>query len=178
MLRSPLKFVKDSRGIAAVEFAFIAPVLATLLMGTVELCNALEANERVSGMAATIADLITQESNITTSGLSNVYAAGNAVMFPFTSTTTKIVITSIVNKNSQNTVCWSQAQNGSGYTKGTVMTIPGGLVTSNGSIILVETTFNYSSPFGKFIIGSVPMKDTFYAHPRLSTQVAYNSATC
>ena len=35
-LRSPLQFIRDLRGTAAIEFAFVAPVLFTLTIGTID----------------------------------------------------------------------------------------------------------------------------------------------
>ncbi len=178
MLRRARGFRRAAGGVAAVEMGLIAPVLAILLLGTVELCGALEANQRIGNVAASIADLVTQESNVATGDLANIYVAGNAIMFPFQATNTTIIITSIVNKNSQNTVCWSQAQNGNPIAKGTVMTVPAGIVATGGSTVLVQAKYTYTSPLGRLIIGSVPMTDSFYAHPRLSTQVNYNGAGC
>ena len=42
MLRKLAKFWKSKGGLAAVEFGLIAPVMGTLLVGTVEVCNALQ----------------------------------------------------------------------------------------------------------------------------------------
>src|ERR1700733_7869556 len=142
-------FWRAEKGLAAIEMGLIAPVLATLLIGTIELCNALEANQRVNSVGASVADLVTQESNVATTDITNIYGAGNAIMFPFTASSTAIIITSIVNKNSQNTVCWSQAQNATAYAKGTVMTVPTGLISTGGSIVLVQITYTYTSPIGK-----------------------------
>jgi Flp pilus assembly protein TadG len=178
MLSRALGFWRATEGLAAIELGLVAPVLATLLLGTVELCNALEANQRVYSVAASVADLVTQESNVATADLTNIYGAGNAIMFPFSIGSTTIVITSIVNKSNQNTVCWSQAQNGTPYTKGTVMTVPTGLIAVGGSVLLVQITYTYTSPVGKLILGTFPMTDSFYAHPRLSTQVDYNGTGC
>lgn len=178
MLKLLKSFVAARDGLAAIEFAFIAPVLAILLLGTVEACNALQANQRVNNAASSVADLVAQESNLTTNELPNIYGAGSAIIFPFPSTNASIVITSIVNKANQNTVCWSQAKNGTAYAKGTVMTVPAGVIASGGSAVLVQVSNSYTSPVGKLIVGTITMSSLFYSHPRLTPQVGFNSTTC
>lgn len=178
MLGRNLGFLRARTGMAAVEFAFIAPILATMLLGTIELCNALEANQRINSVGASVADLVTQETNVVTNDLTNIYAAGNSIMYPFAAANTEIVISSIVNKSSSNTVCWSQAQNGTPLAKGTVMTVPAGLISTGGSVVLVQIIYTYTSPIGQLIVGTFPMTNSFYAHPRLSTQVDFNGTGC
>lgn len=50
-------FARDPRGMVAVEFALIIPVMITLYFGTVETTNAMTAARRVTIVAQTAADL-------------------------------------------------------------------------------------------------------------------------
>ena len=114
MLRLLRKFRKSQKGLAAIEFAFIAPVLGTLLVGTIEVCNALECKQKVTSMASSVADLVAQTSSVSASDLSNIFAAGNALIYPFPTTSSKIVVSSIVSDGAGNgTVAWSHASSGS-----------------------------------------------------------------
>lgn len=178
MLSGTIRALRAKDGLAAVEFAIMAPVLAALLIGTIEICNALAVNTRINSVAATEADLASQVSTLAPSDLTNVYGAGNAIMYPFVPSSTTIVITSIVNKNGANTVCWSHAQNGTARSIGAAMTVPTGLITAGGSVIYAEASYNYTSPIQKYFVGTVKMSDAFYARPRMSAQVAYNGTTC
>ena len=40
-------------------------------------------------------------------------------------------------------------------------------------MILAQVIYDYTSPIGSFLVGTVPMTDTFYARPRRSATVAY-----
>ncbi|HEY1613537.1 MAG TPA: TadE/TadG family type IV pilus assembly protein [Rhizomicrobium sp.] len=173
MLKRAIEVLRCRRGVSAVEFAVIAPVLAVLLAGTIEICNALECRQKVISTTASLADLVAQASTVSSSDLSNIFSAGNSILYPFAASNATIVISSIVNNaaNGQNTVDWSKAQNGSPLLHNTVMNnIPAGIIASGGGAIFVQVTYNYTSPLGD-LIGTIPMGDTFYSRPRQSTKV-------
>lgn len=180
MLKDLRHFRKDKSGLAAIEFAFIAPVMVTLLLGTTELCNALVCHQKVTTLASTAADLVAQATTMSAADMSNVFAASNAIVYPFATGNSKIVISSIVSDgNGNGTVAWSQAQNTASLTVSQAVTVPSGLMPASTcpkdacSVILAQVTYDYTSPIGSFILGTVPMTDTFYSHPRRSATVAY-----
>jgi hypothetical protein len=53
-----------------------------------------------------------------------------------------------------------------------VVTVPSGVISSGGSVILAEVTYPYSSPVSDYITGTVNMSQTFYARPRRSTTIS------
>lgn len=180
MLSLIRKFLKAKRGMAAVEFGLIAPVLGTLLVGTMEVCNALECHQKVTMLASTAADLVAQATSVSATDMTNIFNATTAIVYPFPANNTQIVITSILSDgNGGGKVGWSVAQNATAYTTNAVITVPAGLMTKAAcavnacSVILAQVTYNYTSPLGKFVIGTVPMSDTFYSHPRKSATISY-----
>jgi Flp pilus assembly protein TadG len=180
MLRRIGRFRKSKSGVAAVEFALVAPVMVTLLLGTVELCNALSCHQKVTMLASTGADLVAQATSVSATDMSNVFSAVDAIIYPFATANTKIVISSVVSDgNGGGTVDWSKQQNATALTTGSSVTLPNGLMPKDQcganacSVIFVQVTYEYSSPFGKFFLGTVPMTDSFYARPRRSATVAY-----
>jgi Flp pilus assembly protein TadG len=58
-------FLRSQSGTVAIEFAFIAPILILLFLGTIELCNALICREKATTVASTAADLVTQDTTLT-----------------------------------------------------------------------------------------------------------------
>ena len=187
MLSKIRKFRKAKDGLAAIEFAFIAPVLGTMLLGTIELCNALECHQKVTMMASSAADLVAQTTTVSASNMTDVFNASTAVMYPFPSTNTKIVVTSILSDGHGNgTVAWSQASSGSGLAIGSAVTLTQPVMStintdgtytpcakSACSVIYTQVTYSYTSPIGKLFVGTVPMTDSFYERPRKSATVAY-----
>jgi Flp pilus assembly protein TadG len=176
MLTYSKRLWKSSGGLAAVEFALLAPVLAVLLVGTVEICNALECRQKIVSETSSVADLVAQASTVSNADLANIYSAGGSILYPFAATSGTIVVSSIVNNPATgvNSVAWSQAYNG-GTTLpiNSVVVVPAGVISAGGSAIFVQVTYNYVSPLGHFIFGTLPISDSFYCHPRESTSVAY-----
>ena len=65
LLRTPLwrpfrRFAKDARGVSAVEFALILPLMLTLYLGGNELTHALTIARKVTHATSSLGDLVTQ----------------------------------------------------------------------------------------------------------------------
>lgn len=170
------RFFKSRSGMAAVEFAFVAPIMLVTFFGTVELSQAVDCRARVSDAAATASDLVSQEKTMSSSDMQNVFSALNSIMYPFASSKTKIVITSLVDDGTGNgKVAWSVAQNTSPLTTGTVVTLPTGLITagSGSSVIMAQVTYSYLSGTTVVVGSPIVMDATFYTKPRRVTTVSY-----
>jgi Flp pilus assembly pilin Flp len=75
---------RDQRGVAAVEFALITPLLILIFFGVVELSNLLVADSRLRNATASVADLLTQKAdgNITANDLNTANIAAAEVLRP------------------------------------------------------------------------------------------------
>jgi len=153
-------------------------VLAAMFLGTIELSDALNCQQKVTGLASTAADLVAQDTAISTSDMSNVYSAVNSIIYPYATTGLKIVITSLVDNGSGGgKVAWSCAQNGAARTANSTVTVPSGVITTGGSVILAEISYPYSSPVSDYITGTITMTQTFYSRPRRTVTVS-GPASC
>jgi Flp pilus assembly protein TadG len=172
MLTLLRKFRRDRRGLAAVEFAMLAPVMAAMFLGSIELCDALNCQQKVTGMASTAADLVAQETIMKNADISNVFSAMNAIVYPYPTSSLKITITSIIdNGRGGGTVQWSDAQNATARTVGATVTVPSGVITSGGTVILCEVSYPYTSPVTDYITGTATMAQVFYERPRRTGSV-------
>ena len=176
MLKRLTEAWKSASGLAAVEFGLIAPVLLVMLLGTIGICNALVCHRKVINLASNISGLIAMPTSVTSTDISNAFNAGNAILYPYSSTNTSIVISSITYSaaTNQDTVAWSRAQNGTALTQGSVVTPPAGVIstTDGAGAILVSVTYSYTPAWGFF--GTIPMSSSFYSRPRQSLSVACN----
>lgn len=167
--------LRNQDGTVAVEFAFIAPVLIALFLGSVELCYALVCREKVTTVAASASDLVAQDETISLTQVNDVFAAVNAILYPYPTTGTSIIITSI-KQNAAKTgyiVDWSVPYNATAHAKGAAMTVPAGLITNGGSVILAEVSYTYTPPFTQGVTSGFTMTDSFYSRPRQSLLVNY-----
>ena len=177
MLKRLRVLLRAKDGMAAVEFAFLAPIMVLLFFGTLELSAALDCRSRVSIVASTAADLVAQETTVSTTDMNNVFAALNTIIYPYNSAPAKIVISSIVDNGAGvDKVAWSNAQNATARTVGSVVTVPAGLITPNsgGGVILAEITYSFAPTTTVYLGNALSMTSSFYAHPRRSLTVIHS----
>ena len=111
---SLIRFMRDRRGVSAIEFAMVAPILILLYVGAAELGNALTIYRRTSTVASTAADLTAQVKTVSTADLQDIVAASSSIMSPFSIDPLKIVVSSVVaDQNNNGKVAWSYANKGS-----------------------------------------------------------------
>ena len=164
--------VGDTRGVAAVEFALIVPLLLLLYFGVVELTQGAMTEQRTAHTASTIGDLVAQNQSITSAQVGDVFSVGATLMYPYPTTTLKMRVSSLTADASDNvTVAWSQASGMTARAKGASVTVPANLIAANGSAIMGESQYTYTSVFGQIMPQPVVFNEVYYLQPRVSTTV-------
>jgi Flp pilus assembly protein TadG len=89
-----LAFLCDRRGVAAIEFAFIAPLLILLYFGTVDATNWYMTHRKLVLAGATLADLTTQTATSTTGTDIAKYwqATTDAIIAPLPASSVKVTM--------------------------------------------------------------------------------------
>jgi Flp pilus assembly protein TadG len=174
VLRNRLSaFRQDKSGVSAIEFALILPVMVAMFFGIGEVTSYMQAHSRMTKVASTVADLVAQDTVISDDEMTNIFNCAEAIMQPFDSNNGWVRVSSIVaNAAGQTTVAWSDGQGISDRAVGSAITVPGGVVPPNQSIIFTEVSYNYSSSFGMFLTSGVTATDQFYSRPRRAVAVA------
>lgn len=165
------RFLRDRRGVSAVEFALIAPLLLVLYAGLAELCQAMIAERRAGHAASAVADLITQSDTISTSDLTDIFAIGRTIMNPFPEAPLKVRVTSLTADAQKKTkVDWSRGSGLSAYAPGA--TVPITLTLEPGeSVVMAETSYVYNSPIGYMLPSPLSFEETYILRPRRSDKV-------
>jgi Flp pilus assembly protein TadG len=171
-----LRLARDRRGVSAVEFALVAPVMIGLYFGCAEVADGVGADRKVSLISAALANLTAQVTTISTTDMSNIFDASSAIIAPYSSTKLKLAVTCIkIDANKVATVKWSATRGGTANT-GT-MTIPSALAVANSTLILSEASFAYTPTVGYTISGTLTLSDKMYMSPRISAPT-YGTTTC
>jgi Flp pilus assembly protein TadG len=171
--RRPLRrFLRDKRGVSAVEFAMLLPLMVTLYLGGAEVSQAIAVDRKVTLTARTLADLVAQTTSVNSTDIANILAATTAVVAPFDDSKLKVTVSSvIVDAQLVAKIKWSDNKNGTVRAPGTVVTVPDALkVSATYPIYLVwaESEYTYTPTIGYVITGPINLKDQLYMRPRLA----------
>jgi Flp pilus assembly protein TadG len=170
--KGPRRLTNDARGVAAVEFALIAPLLLLLYFGVVELTQAAMTEQRAAHAASTVADLVAQDQSITSARVSDVFSVGGTLMYPYPTSTLKLRVSSLTaDASGAVTVAWSQASGMTALAKGASVTVPANVISAGGSAIMGESRYTYTSVFGQIMPQPVVFNEVYYLQPRISTTV-------
>jgi Flp pilus assembly protein TadG len=167
--------LRNTSGIAAVEFAMILPIMLVLFFGTVEMSNGVAVYRKVTLMAHTLSDLTSQSQEVQDSELSNFFAASTAVMMPYSSTPISQTITELwVNPSGQVFVQWSSGT--APLTPGSPFaSLPPNLAVANSYVIFSQVSYLYTPVVGYVMAKTgVTLSDFSYTRPRVFACVLYD----
>lgn len=171
--RHALRLRRDRRGVSAVEFAILAPVMLTLFLGSVEATQGIAADRKVEVTAHTLADLATQYTDITDVDMANILAAGQAILAPYPTAGLQEVVSEIaINNQGAGTVVWSDTLGGTALTAGTTVSVPTALAVPNTYLVLAQVQYSYNPTYGYVMTGSITLSDQSFMRPRESASVA------
>src|SRR5215210_3315505 len=113
--RRPLRrFLRDKRGVSAVEFAMLLPLMVTLYIGGVEVSSAIAVDRKVTLVARTLGDLVAQSTAVNSTDMTNILNAATTVVQPYSDTLIKVTVSEVdIDGNGVAKVGWSKTKNGS-----------------------------------------------------------------
>jgi Flp pilus assembly protein TadG len=202
MPRAAMEMLSDCRGIAAVEFAVIVPVMLTMFFGTVTFSSAVAIDRKITIFARAVSDITSQapattpKYAVTTDTLlQNAFTAGLKIMMPYlqnSSPSANATVSEIyVDSNSVARIVWSRAATlpptgtqatlvVSGRNAGDVVTtiVPPTLLQKQTFLIFSEINYLFKPAvnFGNLMPNAgVTLSDFAYSAPRQATCVVYNN---
>jgi len=178
LIRRVQRFLADTRGVSAVEFALVLPLMLTLLIGGSEVGDGVATKLKMSRAAYTVADLTSQFVSIQSSDMSNILGAGSVLIAPYASTHLTVTVSEVKTTAPGGiaAIKWS-ASTGTARAAGQVMTLPPAFSTLpvNTTLILGEASYAYTPTLGYSVTGTFTFSDSYYMYPRLSDCVTYNN---
>lgn len=171
-------FKNDAEGVAAIEFAFIAPLMVATYFGTLEVSRLYIAKNKVETVSETIADLVAQGKTTTKSELADIFAIGGKALTLQENLEYNIVVTAVetLPNNSGDPVSrvlWSESKKGTNeLTKNAIVNdLPDGLARNYETIIMTELYYDHTAIFEYFIKGPKSFDRRFYSKPRYTTSI-------
>lgn len=186
--RSYRGFLASTRGIAAVEFSLVFPILMVLLLAAIDAGRAIAVAMKVRAAAYALDAMANQYLYIYDNDMQQVLGATAVVLAPFSSAPASVILSQIqVSASGRATVIWSDQLNSTAYTPGQVLVIPTSLTQTSASnkvcndgtypscyLLLAQVSYTYTPLFAQFITGSFNFSDAVYVVPRMVTCIQRN----
>jgi Flp pilus assembly protein TadG len=193
------RFLASTRGLAAVEFGLVFPMLLVLLLASIDAGRAVAIYMKVRAATYALDSMANQYPSVQDTDLQLVSGAAAAVLAPYPSGPTGLRISQVELTTGGPVVAWSYGVNMTAYAKGyTGLTVPVNLastsapnnacpvtptsyyttgnVNGNGCyLLLAQVQYTYTPMFGQFITGPITLSDSLYVAPRNSLCVQRNS---
>jgi Flp pilus assembly protein TadG len=169
------RIARDKRGVSAVEFALVAPLMIGLYLGCAEISDGVSADRKVSLTTAAVANLAAQVTSISSDDMTNILNATTSIIYPFSADNLRITVSCInIDANRNATVKWSATRNGS-ILNGSA-TVPSALLVANTQLIYSQVSYAYKPTIGYTITGTLNLSDQMYMMPRI-TAPSYTSGS-
>ena len=180
------RFIASTRGVAAIEFAMILPVLVIMLLATFDAGRAIAVYMKVRSATFTLAGITNQYSTtspIQSADMTAITGATTAVLAPYSSSPVVVVISQLEIKTpgaATAKVDWSATLNGTALAVGSSVNLPATIASSTNTcgtypcyVIYSQVSYTYTPVFGFFGSGGINLSDSEFVTPRSSTCIPY-----
>lgn len=167
-----IAFLRDERGVSAVEFALVLPMMITLYIDSVEISSGVATDRKLGATARTLADLVSQSAAVNQSDIDNIFAATSAVMRPYSDAPLTAIVSAVdIDANGNAKVAWSKAKNTGARAKNSSVTLPPALAVPNTQMIWSEVKYTYTPVIGYVVTGAINLSDQSFSRPRQGNKV-------
>jgi Flp pilus assembly protein TadG len=171
LMRALRRFVRDKRGLGAVEFAMTAPFMILLYIGGAQLMDAISAYRKVVQADRTLADVTTQYVSVTPTDLDNIITGAKQVMAPFPNNSASMIITEIAFDNNRvPSIVWSRSNDGT-TLKLADLKLSNDISQPGSYIVLSQIIYRYKPSVAAKLVGPLTFTDHIYMNPRRSNSV-------
>ena len=166
---------RDKRGVSAVEFALVAPLMVALYLGCAEISDGVAIDRKVSLTAAALANLASQVTTITAADMTNILDASTAIILPYPASPLKMSVSCIAfDANKAMTVKWTALR---GTATNPTIVVNNALKIANTQLLYAEVSYDYTPTVGYTITGTLKLSDHMFMAPRISAPI-YIAAAC
>jgi Flp pilus assembly protein TadG len=155
------QFFRNRRGIAAVEFALIVPVLMLSYLGATDVTQGLAVDRKLGQVASTVSDLVAQEDSITRDQVHAFFQSGIAIMRPFDFERTKLRLTIVEVDDGSTEVTGATARNWEiEASNGQSYDLPNDLLALSDDryVVVADVSYDYAPMFGTVFNNTVSLE--------------------
>lgn len=173
---SAAKIRENEEGLAAIEFAILAPIMISMYFGLAEVATAISIDRSISHATNVAGDLTSQVANVDDTDLEDLLTATLRIMDVTDSSKVSISLES-----------WSRDAAGTDTNVGTatmnagaaalpafnVSTVDATLLNETAGIVVARVAYLYSPMKLQYMKTDFTMSDTFILKPRRSSEVTF-----
>jgi len=173
------RFLADTRGIAAVEFALVLPLLLILYLGSVEAAALYVSDRKVATIAGSVADLVArQKEEVAASQVEDYFVAARSILGPLdTDGLVQAVSLLSIDSDGEARVVWSLGDGAMGREAGDLFELDADARISQmarnagGWLVVGEASYPYRPLVGYVFAESVDLRHTEYYLPRIAGEI-------
>jgi Flp pilus assembly protein TadG len=176
------KLLRECRATAAIEFAVVLPLLCAMVFALYEVTQGVICYMKVVDVANTVGDLLGQTTvaagGVGNNDFDNMYIASQLVMTGSTGSNLGLAIADVYfdNTGKNPAVLWQVERGGAGAMTNAT-TFVSGLGTDNGSALVIQATYTYTSLLNYFITTPIVISAQIAAQPRNLLPPAFTQGT-
>lgn len=156
----------DTKGVVAVEFALILPVMVIMTLGVAEFSFFLMADRRAAIASQTVSDLISQGTDLNAGDMSDIYQGAQFIIEPFDGNKMSIGVVSVRYDANTGDAFQDWASNWNGGSVSNALQQANGLGIAGESVIIVTVNYNYSPLISNIWPLDVTLSETSITRPR------------
>jgi len=166
-------FKKDKSGIAAMEFAIIAPIMISIYFGLAEVASAINVDRRISHAANVVGDLATQGTEATNEDIEEFFAAAIRVLDVSNVSDITLELTSYDLDDDGNPRLLGMATLNSGQTLPAfdAATVDTRILNSTSGVVVARIAYSYEPLMLQFTDTNINLTEIFLLKPRRSASV-------
>jgi Flp pilus assembly protein TadG len=175
------RLARCRRGLAALEFALLFPVMFLLFCGVVEISNLLAVDRKVVQAVQSGADLVTQEKTVDGAKLADIVEAVRLVFEPYPTDGLAFRISSVAFDagDGDPRIAWQRTV-GAFAPAGSADPLASaeGLGLPGESVVIVDLAYRYRPIFAGIVPSDFAITELAAARPRRVRAIACNAAGC
>lgn len=168
---SPRRWTREESGVAAIEAGLLFPVMLTLVLGMVDIGNAILSNQKTISASQIAADLIARKETVSSADINDAVEAARLALEPFSTSSFGIDIVSIEfdEDDAAPSIVWRETRNMT--PNATAVESTEALASPGEGVVIVSVVFLYSPIFAGFVVDEIPMMEVAFVRGRKSPVV-------
>lgn len=172
-----VEYYRSSDAVAAVEAAFVFPILLTLLLGTLDMGRGIMCNQKTIKASQVIADLVTRDQTLSNEDLNEAIQAGILSLWPYDTSAVGYDIVSVRFLPDESVkIVGRETENMSQIANVSERVEP--IAAANRGVVMVTVQYLYEPIFAGFVVNNIQLQETAFARGRQTEVICFEDFDC